>query len=180
MVIENQIPKTETVYELKEEYKTPSFEEFMKTYESDDNLSYEDLSGGDISETRGYGPCYVCDKPTVWKDLYMPCPGVRNNNPCSNSTRKMYWVHASCGSSSQISNKAHIRCSRSSCDADSHMSHWSFSCSAHRGSYWETSATTFGNSLSMVMNVGDYGEFVNDIIVYMSNHRRDSEVKSNW
>nr|CAG8640378.1 2652_t:CDS:2 [Entrophospora candida] len=35
MTKENQIPKTETVYEIKNEYKVPSFEEFMKTYEYD-------------------------------------------------------------------------------------------------------------------------------------------------
>jgi hypothetical protein len=32
----------ETVYELKNE--VPSYEEFMKTYESDDNLNYADLN----------------------------------------------------------------------------------------------------------------------------------------
>ena len=32
----------ETVQELKNEI--PSFEEFMKTYESDENLNYDDLS----------------------------------------------------------------------------------------------------------------------------------------
>ncbi|CAG8666085.1 158_t:CDS:2, partial [Ambispora gerdemannii] len=50
MVIENQIPKTETVYELKEKCEIPSFEEFMKNYENDGNLNYDDLSGGDIGE----------------------------------------------------------------------------------------------------------------------------------
>ncbi|CAG8644709.1 3038_t:CDS:2, partial [Paraglomus occultum] len=44
MVNENLIP--ETVYELKEEYKIPSFEEFMQDYEYDDNLSYDDLTIG--------------------------------------------------------------------------------------------------------------------------------------
>jgi len=58
MVIENQIPKTETVCELKDKYETPSFEEFLKTYESDDNLNYDDLSGGDISSAKCYGPMY--------------------------------------------------------------------------------------------------------------------------
>lgn len=53
MVNENLIPKTETVYELKEEHKFPSFEEFMKTYEYDANLNYDDLN---IQE-KGYGPC---------------------------------------------------------------------------------------------------------------------------
>jgi hypothetical protein len=42
MVNENNIPKTETVYELKNEI--PSFEEFMKTYEYDERIinSYKD------------------------------------------------------------------------------------------------------------------------------------------
>jgi len=35
MVNENNIPKTETIYELKEEYQVPSFAKFMKTYERD-------------------------------------------------------------------------------------------------------------------------------------------------
>ena len=38
MVNENQIPKTETVTEIKEEYRTPSFEEFMKTYEPSEKV----------------------------------------------------------------------------------------------------------------------------------------------
>jgi hypothetical protein len=77
MVIENQIPKTETVAELKDEYKVPSFEEFMETYESDDNLNYDDLSGGGIGEAKGYGPCNGSgcrnNKPF---DLYI---GFQNN-----------------------------------------------------------------------------------------------------
>ena len=184
MVKNNEIPievnkkPFETVYEIKNEI--PSFEEFMKTYENDGTLNYDDLENSGVETPKVFGPCDICKKPTVWKDLFMPCPGVKNNNPCRNSKEKMNWVHASCGSTSQISNKSHIRCSRSSCSADYHMSHWNFSCSAHEGKYWETSATTFGNSLGMVMNVGDYGEFVNDIIVHMSNHRNDSEVKRGW
>jgi hypothetical protein len=58
MVIENQIPKTEMVYELKNEI--PSFEEFMKTYENDGKVNYADLSGGDVGEVKGYGPCHTC------------------------------------------------------------------------------------------------------------------------
>ena len=45
----------ETVYELKDEI--PSFEEFMKSYENDGNVNYDDLSGGGVGEVRGYGPC---------------------------------------------------------------------------------------------------------------------------
>jgi len=51
MVIENQIPKTEMVYELKNE--VPSFEEFMKTYEIDKKVNYDDLNGGDIGSSKG-------------------------------------------------------------------------------------------------------------------------------
>lgn len=64
MVNNNGIPlevnkkPLETVYEIKNE--VPSFEEFMKNYESDDNLNYDDLSGGDIGEAKGYGPCHSC------------------------------------------------------------------------------------------------------------------------
>ena len=55
MVIENQTPKTETVYELKNEI--PSFEEFMKSYENDGNLNYDDLNSGNVGEIKGCGPC---------------------------------------------------------------------------------------------------------------------------
>jgi len=62
MVIENQIPKTETVCELKDKYEVPSFEEFMKTYESDEkvNDSYNAELGsyGDIGTPKAFGPCY--------------------------------------------------------------------------------------------------------------------------
>jgi len=53
---ENIIPKTETVYELKDEYKVPSYEEFLKNYESDGNVSYDDLNGGGVGTPKGYGP----------------------------------------------------------------------------------------------------------------------------
>jgi hypothetical protein len=45
----------ETVYELKNE--VPGFEEFMKTYEADENLNYDDLNISDIGIQEGYGPC---------------------------------------------------------------------------------------------------------------------------
>jgi hypothetical protein len=41
----------ETVYELKNE--VPAYEEFMKTYESDGSLNYDDLN----ETQKGYGPC---------------------------------------------------------------------------------------------------------------------------
>ena len=60
MVNENLIPKTETVYEIKNEI--PSFEEFMKTYESDGKVSesydLETDSYGDIRESKKSGPMF--------------------------------------------------------------------------------------------------------------------------
>ena len=85
MVKNNQIPfevkkPFETVQELKNE--VPSYEEFMKTYESDENLNYDDLSYSDISDKgKGYGPCYRnCgwNNPNcsyqAWMYLKVPCP----------------------------------------------------------------------------------------------------------
>jgi hypothetical protein len=56
MVNENIIPKTETVYELKEEYKVPSFEEFMKTYQS--NKASEFLAEAEYQDQALNGPRY--------------------------------------------------------------------------------------------------------------------------
>lgn len=47
----------ETVYEIKNEYDVPSFEEFMKSYKVDENLNYADLGHSDIGDSKGYGPC---------------------------------------------------------------------------------------------------------------------------
>ena len=52
-IIENK-KLFETVYEIKNE--TPSFEEFMKNYENDGNLNYDDLSSSDVGISKGYGP----------------------------------------------------------------------------------------------------------------------------
>ena len=76
MVNNNGIPieinkkPIETVYEIKgDEYKVPSFEEFMKSYERDEKLSdsYEsELVGG---HEKGYGPCYSCGN--YYADFYI-------------------------------------------------------------------------------------------------------------
>jgi hypothetical protein len=55
-MVNNKKP-VEIVQELKEEYQIPSYEEFMKDYQADDNLNYEDLSSDDLGSSRGYGPC---------------------------------------------------------------------------------------------------------------------------
>ena len=60
------LAKTEEVREIDDKYEIPSFEEFMKTYESDGNVNYDDLSGGYIRKIlvrdeecsgRGKIPC---------------------------------------------------------------------------------------------------------------------------
>ena len=77
--IENKKP-FETVYEIKNE--VPSFEEFMKNYESDGNLNYDDLSGGDIGTPKASGPCYYSNADCThfvdegWVQLYLGCPAV--------------------------------------------------------------------------------------------------------
>ena len=60
-----------TVYEIKNEYKVPSFEEFMKGYQADENLNYADLSGGGVGEVKGYGPCHSCGL----RGGFPSCPG---------------------------------------------------------------------------------------------------------
>src|SRR5688572_19060160 len=79
----------ETVYEIKNEI--PSFEEFMKTYENDGNLNYDDLNSGSVGEVEGYGPCRYknsncrckcdrgdcdCKSGEKFTKLYMSCPSV--------------------------------------------------------------------------------------------------------
>ena|ERR1043166_6013762 len=58
-LINNKKP-VELVQELKDEYKTLSFEEFMESYENDSNLNYDDLSGSDIGIQKVYRPCNTC------------------------------------------------------------------------------------------------------------------------
>src|SRR2546430_698382 len=119
-VIPKNIDKpVETVYEIKDEYKVPSFEEFMKSYESDSKVNYDDLNGGSVGENKGYGPCSdyrcygsnACLPGESFHDLYIPCP----SKYCRNRIDKIstYWVHDNpgCGRSrDKISSKARIRC----------------------------------------------------------------------
>lgn len=63
MTKENLIPKTETVAELKSEMPSivgdqiPSFEEFLKSYESDERVSKSYGIEIDSYGEKGYGPC---------------------------------------------------------------------------------------------------------------------------
>jgi len=81
MVKENLIIKNEKPFEIVQEVNNeiPSYEEFMKTCENDGNVNYDDLSGGDVGEVRGYGPCYysnpdcTCYASSGWIQLYVGC-----------------------------------------------------------------------------------------------------------
>src|ERR1043166_844594 len=85
-IIENKKP-VETVYELKDEYKIPSFEEFNKTYKG--GVNYADLNSGDIGTNKGYDPtndgancykyCYYCRKDvsvSSYSSTYCPHCGT--------------------------------------------------------------------------------------------------------
>lgn len=59
---ENLVNNKAQIEEVREiDNEIPSFEEFMKTYENDANLNYDDLSGGSVGEAEGYGPCSRSD-----------------------------------------------------------------------------------------------------------------------
>lgn len=128
MVIENIIPKTEMVAELKDEHKTPSYEEFLKNYENDGEVNYDDLSGG-VGEARGYGPVVQSDYWGDWEYLEIPC--VSKDCPVNDKSPRQ-WVHAGedCRSSYTQrmlwSTKARIKCIY--CDSPSHISNWAFKC----------------------------------------------------
>jgi len=47
----NNLPPIEEVREIK--YEVPSYEEFMKTYQTDESLNYADLGGGSVGEAKG-------------------------------------------------------------------------------------------------------------------------------
>jgi len=65
-VIPKNIDKPfETVYEIKNEYDVPSFEEFMKTYEVDEKVNYSDLESSDVGSSKGYGPCIINNQVVI-------------------------------------------------------------------------------------------------------------------
>lgn len=160
MTKENLIPKTETVCEIDNKYEVPSFEEFMKTYEADESLNYDDLESGGLGEVKGYGPC----------SGYWPCGDSRcyGSNACKYNERffvlhtacpskycfyrgnrtKYYWVHSKSGcgnngssSRDKISDECRIRCP--DCFNTSHMKYHKFRCSQHDTEFKSTSSTSF-------------------------------------
>ncbi|CAG8653313.1 11413_t:CDS:2, partial [Ambispora gerdemannii] len=92
LITENKKP-FETAQELRDEYQVPSFEEFMKTYENDeqvnDNYELEIDSYGDIGTPKGYGPGPNQSIP-IFPD-HVDC-GIRDiiNNPIRREMNKQF------------------------------------------------------------------------------------------
>ena len=77
----NKPKPVEIVNELKNEYKIPSFEEFMKTYERDGSLNYADLESSDIGDSKGYGLC---------KNSLCGCYCSSYNCTCASASAKIF------------------------------------------------------------------------------------------
>jgi len=155
--IENKKP-FETVQEVKNE--VPSFEEFMKTYEADENLNYDDLSYSDISDKgKGYGPCswdnkdcpHYLDFQEGYISLYLSCPAEK----CGGDGNQYHWKHAQpCGGRMYISTDANIRCM--SCGERGHWREWLFRCWKHKGDKEEWRRADWGEfsgALGIVSNL---------------------------
>jgi len=167
MVNENIIPKTETVYELKNEI--PSFEEFMKSYEVDESLNYDDLSSSDISEVKGYGPCYVCNKPERETYLKVACPVAS----CTDKDPKN-WYHSWCfGSRMKISNRGNLRCE--GCSTSGKIGYWRFTCSSHGGTPEYATTGAFRRALSVVLGSDDCDEVITDLGAYIADPKHKDE-----
>lgn len=61
LIVKENYKKVEEIREVDTEI--PTYEEFMKNYKVDDKVNYDDLSvsGGNVGEVKGYGPCSGSD-----------------------------------------------------------------------------------------------------------------------
>lgn len=153
--IEAQKP-FETVCEINNEI--PSFEEFMKSYEG--NVNYDDLSGGDVGEVRGYGPCYRncnyanpnCECYISASDgryvlLYLVCPAPRYERPYCTDKTAGPWTHSICGGGRvYINTNLTIKCMN--CGISFKATDASFACSSHKSEHSKASKSEFGNALT--------------------------------
>ena len=168
--IENKRP-VETVCELKDQ--VPSYEEFMKSYKVDENVNYDDLSGGSVGEVKGYGRCKVCDKfpNPQWVEMEMTCPATECSSRDNNNLKKgSKWWHSGCGGYAIISTKAEIKCSK--CSEKRHITKWKFKCSLHDGTTNESvNYNSFNKALGWVLqNIENCGPVIRNLGIYMTNH----------
>lgn len=158
MVDNNKIPvevkkPTETVYELKDEYKIPTFEEFMKTYEG--SVNYADLSGSSVGEAKGYGPCSSssceCYVSQGFISLYLGCPATG----CGGDGYAHQWIHGGgCSGPMYIHRDADLKCMR--CNTRDYITDWVFKCrnyEKHQGKYLSTTEDDCIEALSAVMRL---------------------------
>jgi len=157
MVKENLIIENKKPFELVQEVnnEVPSFEEFMKTYESDSNVNYADLNGGDVGEVKGYGPCSWDNKDCEcylprFISLYLPCPAT----DCKATNKQpSFWKHSGCGGRMYIEEDAWIKCMKESCGEYGYITDWSFACRHHNGQHWKTRNEDCIEALSVAMSV---------------------------
>jgi len=169
MTKNNEIPievkkPFETVQELKDEYKIPSFEEFMKDYKIDENLNYDDLKGSDIGTQKGYGPCPVCNDTEITVEFRLGCPS------CSNSTPTL-WHHVRSGCENSrmlITNKGWLSCG--GCGTGYNMSNWRFSCSNHPGDYRSMSEDCWNESMARALMLGSTNSAIKRLSMYVASH----------
>src|SRR4051794_24325477 len=73
LIIKNEKP-FEIVQEVNNEMQSvvgdqiPSYEEFMKNYEKG-GVNYDDLSGSEVGESKGYDPCSGCGNSSLKFEL---------------------------------------------------------------------------------------------------------------
>ena len=176
MVNNNGIPfevkkPTETVYEIKDEYKAPSFGEFMKNYENDGKVNYDDLSSGSVGEAKGYGPCYVCYKPEDWTYLKVSCQvsGCSDKDPG-------YWYHNRDGcryTRMRIWNRGKLECGN--CHTTRQVGCWLFICSNHGGTPESISPSSFRKALSIVLASDEDDEVITDLGAYIGDPKHKNE-----
>jgi len=173
IIPKDNIPKIVEVREIESEI--PSYEEFLKNYQSDQkvNDSYENevTSYNDLGTPKASGSCFVCYKDTNWTNLYLACP----TDYCG-STNTSYWYHSNSGyllASSrsgcgrlEISNKGEIKCQ--GCGTSGRISNWKFACSNHPSEYRTVSNFSFRRSL---MAANDFSGMITDLQTYLTSHR---------
>jgi hypothetical protein len=178
-LLKENFSKIEEVREI--ENYVPTYEEFIskksqlslaarKKIINKSGSNYQSpLIDKDISEAKGYGPCYVCQKPEQWTDLKIRCGGEN----CSETTSN-YWHHNWCGGKFKVSNRAYAKCSN--CGTSCHLSKSNFSCSKHSGSYEEArdyNYKFFRRAPSLTLMEEGCSEVLVDLAVYIVNHKHE-------
>ncbi|CAI2180218.1 15124_t:CDS:2 [Funneliformis geosporum] len=135
------VREVEEVHEV--ENYIPTYEEFLKNYQVDQavNNSYENEieSYSDVGVNKGFGPCYVCNKPIDWTSLYIPCPVAG----CS-STNFTTQTHSNgCGGNLEVSTRGYIRFNNRS----------------------------FRKALGLALAMDNVDQVISDLTVYVSSHK---------